>query len=109
MAVFLRFPQRVSKSLAWSNGWVPNCKVVRVNAGWVAANHRPSCPKDLPSPPFLHQGLLPAWGETAKAGSRPQDQGPVLAARREVPKPTFGNHYSPSVISKPRFHGSPCA
>jgi hypothetical protein len=109
MAVFLRFPQRVSKSLAWSNGWAPNCKVVRVNTGWVAVNHRPSCPKDLPSLRFLRQGLLPAWGETAKAGSRPQDQGSVPVVRREVLKPTFGNHCSPSVILKPHFHGYPCA
>jgi hypothetical protein len=41
----------------------------------------------------LHQGLPPAWGETAKAGFRPQDQGPVLAARREVPKAA---HYAVS-------------
>jgi hypothetical protein len=45
-----------------------------------------------PPPPFSRQGLLPAWGETGKVGSSPEDQGLVPAGRREVPASTFGNH-----------------
>ena len=41
-------------------------------------------PSRHPSP-SSHQGQSPEWGETASAGSSPKDQGPVPAARREVP------------------------